>query len=289
MLFSAPPMPAFPSGQAATTPGYLRYEDVTQDGRLIPLACPSALAGLWRSSLTVHVGHKNAIKTGVLPLLTRMTIETLDQKIRVDKEIATRSGFELSRATDGSRLFMNVWAEIQGSAGRIGPNATAGELAIAGRLFAEHTFTRPFGPPDQRKVTRLNVEGYPEPETVYAQPAPASAQEPPEGGRWLDDLAPDSIDYCFTLDNTDSNQHVNSIAYIRLYIDAAQRRLAAAGHAGKIRSRAVDIAYRKPSFAGDRVRSHVRLFSYEDGVGAAGYIAGDDGKPRCYVRVAFGA
>ena len=82
MLFPAPPMPAFPSGQAATTPGYLRYEDVTQDGRLIPLACPPALGGLWRSSLTVHIGHKNAIKSGVLPLLTRMTIETVVRTLK---------------------------------------------------------------------------------------------------------------------------------------------------------------------------------------------------------------
>ena len=33
----------------------------------------------------------------------------------------------------------------------------AGDLALAGTLFAEHTYTRPLAPPDQRKVTRFGV------------------------------------------------------------------------------------------------------------------------------------
>ncbi len=67
-------------------------------------------------------------------------------------------------------------------------------------------------------------------------------------------------------------------------------------------SRAVDIAYRKPCFAGDRVRAHLRLFEAEDApprhgpeqsglpagvAGAAGFLAapGEEARPRCYVRV----
>jgi hypothetical protein len=153
-------------------------------------------------------------------------------------------------------------------------------------VFAEHTFTRPLAPPDQRKVTKLPVEGYPQvPEARYAAPAPATAQEAPEGATWLDDLAPDPAEYAFTLDQTDSNQHVNSLVYIRLFHDALNRRLAATGRPMRLRSSAVDIAYRKPCFAGDKVRASVRLFEHAGGLGAAGLIAGVDGKPRCYVRV----
>jgi hypothetical protein len=32
----------------------------------------------------------------------------------------------------------------------------------------------------------------------------------------------------------------------------------------------------------------LRLFDLEGSPGAAGFIAGDDGKPRCYVRVLYG-
>jgi hypothetical protein len=185
---------------------------------------------------------------------------------------------------------MNVWCEIRGVAGRLGRSQAAGELALAGTVFAEHTFTRLLAPPDQRKVTRLGVEGYPDlPETIYAAPAPITAQEVPDGGTWLDDLAPDPASYVFTLDQTDSNQHVNSLVYVRIFPDAINRRLAATGRPlQRARSRGVDIAYRKPSFAGDTVRIQLRLFEQGGTLGAAGLVEGTDGKPRCYMRVLLG-
>jgi hypothetical protein len=57
----------------------------------------------------------------------------------------------------------------------------------------------------------------------------------------------------------------------------------------KVGSRAIEIAYRKPCFAGDSVRAHLRLFELDGQPGAAGFIAGEGGKPHCYVRVLFGA
>lgn len=290
-MFPAPATPTFPQGHSATTSAYLRYEDVTQDGHLIPVAAPSALAGLWREVLVQHAGARNALQQGIIPILTRLTINSLEQRIRVDRPIESSTGFALAHDMQGdavSRLFMNVWCEIRGVAGRLGRNAGAGgELALAGTVFAEHTFTRPLAPPEQRKVTRLAVDGYPElPELRHAAPPPTTAQEAPDDATWLDELAPDPAEYAFTLDQTDSNQHVNSLVYIRLFHDALNRRLAATGRPMRLRSRAVDIAYRKPCFAGDKVRASLRLFESRDGLGAAGLIAGvGDGKPRCYVRV----
>ena len=55
----------------------------------------------------------------------------------------------------------------------------------------------------------------------------------------------------------------------------------------RLRTKAVDVAYRKPCFAGDTVRAQLRLFQLGDSLGAAGSVVGDDGKPRCYVRVAL--
>lgn len=293
MSFPAPPTPQFPSEHAATTESYLRYEDCTQDGRLIPLAIPPSLGGLWQTVITRHPGSRNSIAAGVIPILTRLTLQSFDQPIRIDRGIETRAGFQLAHDLDDagevSRLFMCVWSELHGIAGRVGPRQVDGALSRAGTLFAEHTFTRLFAPPDQRKVTRLEVEGYPPvPETRYVAPPPKSAQEAPQGATWIDELAADPTEVVFTLDQTDANQHVNSLVYIRLFVEAAQRRLATAGRPLKIRSRAVDIAYRKPCFAGDRVRSHLRLFDLSGDPGAAGFVSGDDGKPRCYVRVLFG-
>jgi len=294
-MFPAPPRPTFAPAQASTTTGFFRYEDVTQDGRLISLAIPPALGGLWRDAVKRHPGARNSQATGVIPLLTRLTIGSLEQHIRVDREYEARAGFEL--AHDGGddsnrRLFMNVWCEVHGAAGRIVPREPAGPLALAGTLFAEHTFTRPFAAPDKRRVTRLEADGYPTiPDAHYAYPAPTTAMDAPAGATWLDDLAPDAADLTFTLDQTDSNQHVNSLVYVRIFLDAAQRRLAAAGKGLRQRSRAVDIAYRKPCFAGDRVRCHLRLFALGDAFGVAGFVAspGEEAKPRCYVRVLYGA
>ena len=293
MSFPAPPAPVFPPEQAATTSAWPRYEDCTQDGRLQPIAIPHSLGGLWREVVVRHPGAKNAIASGVIPILTRLTLESFEQPIRVDNPIEARAGFVLAHDREHgqvSRLFMNVWSDVSGIAGRIGPRQVEGALAPAGRLFAEHTFTRLFAPPDQRKVTRLEVEGYPAvPEVHYPAPPPKTAQDAPAGARWLDELGPDPVETVFTLDQTDANQHVNSLVYIRCFLDATQRRLAATGQPLALRSRAVDIAYRKPCFAGDRVRAHLRLFDLAGAVGAAGSFVGDDGKPRCYVRVLFGA
>ena len=285
-------MPTFPSEQHTTASGYLRYEDVTQDGRLMPIAIPPSLGCLWRDRLVGHPGARNALAAGIIPILTRITLTSVDQSIRVDRPCEYHAGFELAhdKREDQTRLFMNVWAETRGAAGKLSRHVTPGELAIAGTIFAEHTFTRLMAPPDQRRVERLDVPGYPAvPETRYAAPPPASAQEAPEGAKWIDEHAADTSQLWCTLDQTDSNQHVNSLVYIRLFLDATQRRLAAAGRPAKLRSRAVDIAYRKPSFAGDRLRAELRLFELGDAVGAAGIIgAPGDPKPRCYVRVLFG-
>ena len=296
-MFPAPAVPEFPPGQSTTTSGHFRYEDVTQDGRLMPIGIPHALSGLWREVLVHHAGARNALAQGVIPILTRLTLTSFDQPIRVDRPFESRAGFQLAHDRQGdevSRLFMLVWADLRGAAGKLSRHVNPGDLATAGTIFAEHTFTRLMAPPDQRRVTKLSVEGYPEvPETHYAAPAPTTAQEPPPGAEWMTELLPDTADYVFTLDQTDSNQHVNSLVYIRLFLEAVNRRLAAEGKPMRVRSREVDIAYRKPCFAGDRVRAHVRLFGpairNESGPlhtwgGAAGYVAGEDGKPRCFVR-----
>jgi len=289
MSFSAPPAPVFPPDQSSTSRAHIRYEDCAQDGRMIPTALPSQMSGLWQSVIARHPGSRNAISHGVVPILTRLTLISESQPIRIDRPVEARAGFQLAHAIENGevgRLFMNVWVDVWGMAGRVGPRQVDTDEARAGSVFAEHTFTRLFAPPDQRKVTRLPFEGYPEvPPDVYIAPPPKSAQDAPDGATWLDELAPDVVDVAFTLDQTDANQHVNSLVYIRTFLDATQRRLAAGNHPLKLRSHAVDIAYRKPCFAGDRVRAHLRLFRLGDSLGAAGSIVGTDDKPRCYVRV----
>lgn len=260
------------------------------DGHLLPIAAPAGLAPIWSELLADHPGERAAMQQGIIPILTRLTIQCGDQPIRVDAPVTAHNGFVLAHERDDTRtvtrLFMNVWCEIDGIAGRLGPVPAGSERVRAGSVFAEHTFTRPFAPVGQRRVTRLGIGGYPDvPELHHAQPSPTTAAAAPAGATWLDALAPDPADYVLTLDQSDSNQHVNSLVYIRLFAEAVNRRLAAADRPLRIRTKAVDVAYRKPCFPGDRVRVHLRLFQLGANIGAAGTVIGEDGKDRCYVRV----
>jgi acyl-CoA thioesterase FadM len=112
----------------------------------------------------------------------------------------------------------------------------------------------------------------------------------PEAAEALDaDHVADATETCFGLEHTDSNQHVNSLVYPRLFAEAALRRLAAMGESRAVLVRELDIAYRKPSFAGDRVRVHQRMFRVGGKLGAAGYLAADgETKPRVCARILLG-
>ncbi len=297
MPYPAPAMPDFAPDAWATTRDLLRYEDLAQDGRLMPIALPPVLAGLWREVLSQHPGARNTMAQGILPILTRLVMATTNASIRADRSLESRIGFELARDDgdgDPQRLFLNAWAAVQGRAGRRGPGLPEeppngqpdAPLVLAGELFAEHVFTRPFATADQRRVTRLDVEGFPAvPPRRYAPLEPSRTGEVPAGGRARGELTTAPVPFTFSLDHTDGNQHVNSLVYIRVALEASVRRLAALGMPLVVGSRAVEIAYRKPCFAGDTVHVQLRAFEHADGIGTAGVIVGaTDGKPRCYVR-----
>jgi hypothetical protein len=168
-----------------------------------------------------------------------------------------------------------------------------GRPVVAGRIFAEHEFTRPFGPPGDRKVRALPLAGGEMvPEARWAWREPEALLALPEGAVPLDaELVPDGVATVFGLDHTDSNHHVNSLVYTRLFIEAALRRLDAHGRAGApLLARSLEIAYRKPSFAGELARVRVRAFTLGGAVGAVAALGGDgeEARPRTFARVLFG-
>ena len=294
LQFPTPPAPEVPAAQIAEADWPPRYEDAAMDGRPLVLALPPALgAVVWRPILTGHAGMRAVHRQGIVPILTRLVVSATEAMIRIDRPLHGRGRFQLARSPGGDRLYLNVWVDVDGVAGRLIPAIPAGDPVGAGQVFAEHVFTRPFGPPEQRKVTRLDVEGFPAvPEAVYDGPAPTAATEPPAGARWLDEAAvPDPGWTVFGLDHTDANQHVNSLVYIRMVTEAALRRFDVHGRRGALLARAVELAYRKPCFAGDRVRVALRAFDAGGVLGAAGTVIADgdpDGRPRAYARVLFG-
>jgi hypothetical protein len=286
--FPAPPMPALPPEQIADAKFDLRFEDIAQDGRMMVTALPPAVGWTVWNKLLLHHPERAALEKGIVAILTRLTVEGGDQPIRVDKRVDATGGYQIAREAGGDRLYLNMWVEVRGRMGRIVPAEGPGEPVMAGRVFAEHTFTRLFAPPDKRRVTTLDAPGM-EPTAEYPFPGAATAMQLPDGAVPLDDeYLPDETGICFGLDHTDSNQHVNSLVYPRLFAEATLRRLGRHGVPRHLLVRHLDVAYRKPSFAGDRVRLHIRSFRLGERVGAAGFLVADGeplDKPRCAARI----
>ena len=169
---------------------------------------------------------------------------------------------------------------------------------LAGRVLGEHVFTRPFAPPGQRRVTTLDFPGAPD--FRETRPPPPSfdsivrVASVAEGGKPLEP-APriDPVPIVFGLVHTDGNMHVNSLAYLRVFEEAALRRFVELGRGSKVLCRHIDIAYRKPCFAGQTMRVVQQVFEDDGKLGVAAVLVdasaaeGADARPHVYARLTF--
>jgi hypothetical protein len=283
--------PKAPDAEGATAKVHLRYEDVCQDGRLLLEVMPNALgSAVWGAQLSKDSVAKTCMERGVIPILTRFVIEGTPGPFGVMTPLAVVGRFQLARGDD--RVYLNMWADLSGPIARTYPPQpeNAGTIAPAGRIFGEHVFTRLFAPPGERRVTKLDVPGVPDPLPEYAARSFASLFEIPSGVRALDDLSPEDSPVTFGLVHTDSNHHVNSLVYIRLFEEAALRRFAQLQKKDSLLARRIEIAYRKPCFAGDRMRVHVRAVEVDGRLGALTVLTKDGAdttSPHVVARLMF--
>lgn len=299
-MLQIPKRPEVPDDQRASGSVALRYEDVAQDGRVMLLAMPQAVGEVWRVVLGDRDKSIALRDQGVLPILTRLVIEGAGGPISVRKPLQAEGCYQLAHTVDASgavdRILLNMWASLSGPKSRTHgpPPPGAGESIDVGQVFAEHIFTKPFGPPAERKVTALAVPGVPVVPPVRWTFAPlATIGEIPPGAVPLDrEQIADTTRITFGLAHTDSNHHVNSLVYPRMFEDAALRRIGAIGRSTTgLLSRRVELGYRKPCFAGDRMRILLQLFELDGHLGAAGtWVPESDleAKPHCWVRMQFG-
>jgi hypothetical protein len=296
-MFGFPGDEGIPDEQRARATLPLRYEDVTQDGRIQILSLPHATgAAVWAPLLAQHPVSKAAQRAGVLPILTRLIIEGGGGPISIRRPIDVEGAYRLAHTVDQdgrvNRLILTTRAVAYGTVGRTHgpPPPNAGERVRIGRVFGENVFTRPFAPPDRRRVLRFELAGMPDvPADRYGWRAPSELLELPAAAEPLDDApTDDDTVMAFGLAHTDSNQHVNSLVYPRLFEEAALRRLAARGLGTVLLPRHAEIAYRKPAFAGDRVRVRLRAFVHAGAPGAVGaFHSTVDDKVHAYVRMLF--
>lgn len=296
-MFTVPVRPELPPDQCAVGQLGLRFEDVSQDGRIMLRGLPHGLGEvLWRTVLAHHAIYHGLLADGVLPILSRLVIESLQSPISIAKPVEGSAGFQLAHTVDANgavdRLLLNLWLDVYGVCGMTygPPPDGAGARLHVGRVFAEHVFTRLFAPPGERKVLRFEGHGLPPvPEARHEWRAAAELLVLPEGAHWLDDmLMLDAAPVVFGLGQTDSNQHVNSLVYPELFERAALRRFAALGQSTVMLPRFVELVFRKPSFAGETVNLASRAFEHGTRLGIAGVLMAEgEPKPRVAVQMLF--
>lgn len=276
---------------------HLRYEDIAQDGRPRVGALPVALGVVWRGVSMPKEARTSLAQAGILPILTRFRVEAEDGPFAIERPFDVSGSFRLAHAKAASgeveRLFLDIEAELTAPIGRTNfpPPENAGAMVRVGSVLAEHTFTRPFAPAGERKVTHLPVGDLRVvPPRERASLSPAELLEPPEGAIAIEaDFSMDPTRFAMGITHTDSNQHVNSLVYPALFEECALRRLHALGKATSVLARSLDVRYRRPSFAGDVLSCSLRTFSRGGSIECVGAIFGegetDLTKARCTVRM----
>jgi acyl-CoA thioesterase FadM len=301
-MATAPIFPGQPCLPAPTTTDLvaLRFEDVTQDGRLVLEALPHALQPVWRV-LAREPSFPAFQKQGIAPILTRLVLEGTGGPFLASGAATAEARYQIAQSGGGA-IHLDMWSTL--SAVRRGaPDARAPDgsrsTEVAGRVFAEHTFTRPFAPPGHRRVVAFGFDGAPEVrERRVVLPRPEALVTLPDRSQPLEPaLQLDVATVTFGIVHTDSNKHVNSLVYLRIFEEAALRRFVALGRGSNVLGRRLEIAYRKPCFAGQRVRLALQAFERDGVLGLIGVLVDESqgqlstpelvASARTYVRMGF--
>ena len=293
-FIAAPPAPdVTPEARAEERFG-LRYEDVAQDGRLM---LPGMLAGLGATVWRKLVSGKpiaGMYASGVVPIMRRLVFDGGPGPFSVMRPMEMTGRVALAHEPDAAgdvqRIFLNMWLDAHaphGSTYGPAPQPDA-PRARAASLFAEHVLTRLFAPKESRRVTRVEVPGMPPvPEATHVALPADELTGVPEGAEPIGE--PTERAWTFAMATTDSNQHVNSLYYPRLFEDLAIAHLRALGLAGPTHlARQTELRWHRPFFAGDAARVRLCAFRAGDVVGVSGgFYPEGAGRVSAGVRMLF--
>jgi hypothetical protein len=289
-MFKLPEFPDVLSNQRAQAPVYMRFEDVAQDGSLKVGGMPHAIGLVSLGKLWFHTALSDQTRPlGIVPILTRLAMETLGGPISVRRPVLADGSYQLAHARDDkrevTRILLNAYVDLHAPIARThAPQPAGGGVpAFVGRAFAEHVFTKPWSPPGERRVLALPTSDGPlVPGPTQKFRAAGDVLSLDDSVHWLDtELRLDATQLSFGLTHTDSNQHVNSLVYPALFEDAALRRLIALDYDTRaLLVDFIDIAFRKPCFAGQTMYIWLRPFERKGKLGAVGYLGPQDCEPQ---------
>lgn len=233
------------------------------------IAIPPALVSIWQESAERMSLH-SLRKEGILPILSHLWLEGSNEAMLLGAPARCSGQAALAHTcnTHGEveRLLLDFRVDLFGTRGRlVGPQPEdAGQEALVGRIYARHVFTKPFAPASERKVLRFTHPKLPELPAARAewldigQMLPIGSEEEALDPSPTPELTP----IHFALHHCDSNQHVNSLVYPRLFEDAAQSRLAKLRPDARLLSRQVAVAFRKPFFAGQSAQLELQSYTH---------------------------
>jgi hypothetical protein len=295
-----PDYPDVLSSQRTQRNVYMRFEDVSQDGSLKVGSMPAAiglvcLGKLWfKTQLSADTRP-----IGIVPILTRLAMQSMSGPVAVHTPFEADGSYQLAHTRDLNRgvdrVLLNAFVDLHAPLGRTyAPRPSApGPSGLVGRAFAEHVFTKPWHPAGERKVVALpTADGPLVPGPTLAFREAISTLNVPEPVTWLDaQLRLDPTPLTFGLTHTDSNQHVNSLVYPSLFEDAGLRRLLDLGYDTRaMLVDYIDVAFRKPCFAGQRMYIWLRAFEHAGKPGVVGYLGPTDCEPNrahCFCALTF--
>jgi hypothetical protein len=267
-------------GQTASGAITLRYEDLAQDGRLKADAVPFAMGETcWRGLLLNHPLTQRLAREGIVPILRRLVVAADETPLSTAATLRTEGSFALavSRDASGERFLLELATTIAGPRGRTFAEVDrAGEVERVARVYGEHVFTRLFAPPERRRVREL-----PEGLRVHAERAWLEPEDLLARDEARLDGAPIEREVRFSLVHTDSNQHVNSLVYPRLFEELATELFEE-----PLLARGFDVAFRKPCFVGERVSVVAQRVKRADGRGARVWLkVANEERVRCAGRL----
>lgn len=240
-----PPVPADPDGTRCEGPVNLRYEDVSQEGRLLLTGVPQAIDQLCWPMVFQHSDMIGLLMSGITPIRARMVVEGGQGPLSAIWPARGQGAWHRAavRGPDGQvqRLLMVMWAHLYAREGwtRSIPDPEAPELPV-GRVYVEHIYTRLSAAPSDRRVTDV---------TGWTPRSDWPARSPEDVAPKAPEALPRHVrTRTLGLMHTDPNNHVNSLVYPRIFEEEA---LLLRGSAEA--ARRMEIVFRKPFFAGETV------------------------------------
>ncbi|MEW6778324.1 MAG: hypothetical protein AB1405_18645, partial [Bdellovibrionota bacterium] len=175
------------------------------------------------------IPNEQRTKTGLTAIIYRMELESTGNSVDLTKPAKVDVKISLAHAGEGKDRRIISVSDI----GLWGNAIRENNYVLAARVYIHHVFTRPFGPPENRRVTELEAPlGFskPFPDRKIDFLRPEDLLSPPEGLKPLHSDLSDGEPHVWAYELTDLNQHVHAMDYVGTGITFAADQMARVGH-----------------------------------------------------------